>query len=600
MDWRGTLTSNIGSKYVPNIGSDTASILFIGEAPGATEESGVLPDYTPAPFIGESGNLLTVCLGRNGLSREQVYLANLCHYRPKDNKFEYLIGSNELAEGIQEVMHWIETHKPTVICTLGNWPMYFLTGKQGKKPGSGILNWRGSILLHKDPDTKVIPTIHPAAVIRDRKLYPIFDQDIKRVVEESAFRDLRLPTRKYVIAPENDVLEHYVNLLAKSDVLSVDIETFGPYLACVGFSPNPDTGICIVWNNQPQTRDAIQRILDSPAKKVFHFGTFDTEYLHLQGFTINNWHWDTMVAQHVMWSELPRALKYLTSIYTREPYYKDEGKESLGEDKKAWGARTDRNKLWIYNCKDTCVTHEIYLAQVKEMAEGPPAWDRFMKFEMKELEVASSISRAGLLVDNDRRALLHKAVMFRLTKQQDILNRLTYDGFNVNSNGANGQVQKMLYGELKLPVKRKRDGKTTTDIDALISLVALCKEKINSIRMPIPLSEWQRRFLIVKMIMLVRGDRKMMSSYILARTSADGRMRSLFKVPAAETGRWSAEKSIDGSGCNSQTFPREAIDIPDDLDKIIGEVFPDIEEIDEDESPDDSDSDSLPAEILPA
>lgn len=100
--------------------------------------------------------------------------------------------------------------------------------------------------------------------------------------------------------------------------------------------------------------------------------------------------------------------------------------------------------------------------------------------------------------------------------------------------------------------------------------------------------------------MLVRGDRKMMSSYILARTSADGRMRSLFKVPAAETGRWSAEKSIDGSGCNSQTFPREAIDIPDDLDKIIGEVFPDIEEIDEDESPDDSDSDSLPAEILPA
>src|SRR6267378_7054437 len=141
--------------------------------------------------------IFTPCLLRNGLSRpDSVFVTNLSHHRPKDNKFEYLIGSKELSDGVNEIKELIVKNKPVVICTLGSWPMYFVTGKKGKKPGSGILNWRGSILeyhLPNDgnncsdlPTIKVIPTIHPAAVYRDRKLYPIFDQDIKRVVFDSS------------------------------------------------------------------------------------------------------------------------------------------------------------------------------------------------------------------------------------------------------------------------------------------------------------------------------------------------------------------------------------------------------------------------------
>lgn len=553
------MSANIGTKYIPDEGPES-NILFVGEAPGVTEEN------EGRPFVGDSGTILTTCLGRNGLTRESVRIANLCHYRPKDNKFEYLIGSEELASGIKELVAYIERVKPSVICTLGNWPLYFITGKRGKRAGSGILNWRGSILSSQE-GVKVIPTIHPAAVLRDRKLYPIFDQDIKRAIDEQAFRDLKLPTREYVVGPPTDKLEYYVGLLSKAEKLAVDIETFGPYLACVGFSSDPGLGVCFVWDNTPTIRDAIQRVLDSPAKKIFHFGTFDTEYLHIQGFTIANYWWDTMVAQHVMWPELPRALKYLTSIYTREPYYKDEGKEALGEDKKAWGAKTDRNKLWIYNCKDATVTREIQEAQEKELNEGPPAWKRFFEFEMKELEIASHISRAGLLVDTNRRQLLEGAVTYKYVKQLDILERLTYQGFNVNSPK---QVQAVLYEALKLPVRRKRGGQVTADSDALFALIALCKEKIGTLRAPGPLAEWQRKFLIIKMIMLIRGDRKMLSSYLRARTGGDGRMRSTFKVAATETGRWAAEKYVDGTGCNSQTFPREAIEIPDDLDTFLG------------------------------
>src|SRR5205807_10187792 len=132
--------NNIGSIYVPDEGPKNASILFVGEAPGANEET------EGRPFVGEAGNFLTTVLGRNGIQRESVRLANLCHYRPRDNKFVHLLDSSQLQAGIKELSAYIYENRPTVICALGNWPLYFLTGKHGKKAGSGIFNWRGSIL----------------------------------------------------------------------------------------------------------------------------------------------------------------------------------------------------------------------------------------------------------------------------------------------------------------------------------------------------------------------------------------------------------------------------------------------------------------------
>src|SRR5258706_5757300 len=178
------MTINISTKYVPSEGNPERNIWFIGEAPGADEETGTLYHPKPGPFIGESGSVIfTPCLLRNGLARpDSVFVTNLSHYRPKDNKFTFLLGSTELADGVNEIRELIVKHKPVVVCTLGNWPMYFLTGKKGKAAGTGILNWRGSILTYSLPHTspitepyekvvaqtdaigtiKVIPTIHPA------------------------------------------------------------------------------------------------------------------------------------------------------------------------------------------------------------------------------------------------------------------------------------------------------------------------------------------------------------------------------------------------------------------------------------------------------
>jgi uracil-DNA glycosylase family 4 len=553
--------ADIGTIHVPDEGPEDAKILFVGEAPGSTEE------VDGRPFVGEAGNFLTTVLGRNGIPRESVRLANLCHYRPRDNKFDYLLDTPQLQDGIKALSEYIQSHRPTVIAALGNWPLYYLTGKQGKKAGSGILNWRGSILtcsLHGvTGQLKVIPTLHPAYLLRDRKTYPIFDQDIKRVVEDSAFPELRLPERKYVINPTGLEREIWVEELLKARILGVDVETFGPYLACVGFAPSADLAVCFVNDNSLGFDSAIRRLLSCNIPKVAHFSHFDKLYLITHGYPVVNLKHDTMVLQHVMWPELPRALKYITSIYTREPYYKDEGKESF-EDKKSWNIKSiSREKLWTYNCKDCCTMVESLEKMLVELEEGPPEWKRFYEFEMEMLDIANEMALTGIKRDEKRRQLLEAAVMMKYAEHQALLEKVIGSEINV---GSHKKIHFLLYDVLGLPVQRHyKSHKVTADDDAMIRLIGICKDKIETLKTADKKAEWQRRFLVVKMIMLIRGHRKLLSSYICVKMSEDGRGRSIFKVPATETGRWAAEKFVDDTGLNFMTLPRDPVEVPDDL-----------------------------------
>lgn len=560
------MTSRIGTVYVGDEGPGDSKIAFVGEAPGVDEE------YEHRPFIGEAGNVLERCLGRNGIQRASIDLRNLAHFRPERNKFELLLGTTELAKGIEELRESILAQKPNVIAALGNWPLYFLTEKHGKSPGSGITLWRGSILectMKELEGIKVIPTYHPAYVSRDRSKYPIFDQDIKRIISDSTFPELRLPQRKLVIGPKGDELEYWVGELLKADRLSCDIENYGTELACVGFAPSPDIGVSIDYDGSPHVVESITRLLSSNIPITFHFGTHDTTILEFfYGYQVKNYGWDTLIAQHIMWPELPRSLAYLTSIYTREPYYKHERKEDAASiDTKSWSRKVKRERLLAYNCKDVCTTAEVQIAQEQEMKEGPKNWRRFFTHEMECLETAHEISRSGMLIDKDRNTLLKGVMAYQWADYQAALNKLVGAEFNV---GSPKQVQALLYDELKLPEKTKRDSeggkKRTADEDAIVSLINFARTRLDEVVRESTKSEWRRKLAILKGILVIRGIRKLISSYIAPPggiASPDGRFRSMYKVGGTDTGRWSAETFIDKSGGPGQTLPRE----PEEIDE---------------------------------
>jgi uracil-DNA glycosylase family 4 len=556
----------LSDRYIPDDGPQDAKILLVGEAPGADEY------LERKPFVGESGALLITALNRAGVSRSEVRLANLFHYRPDKNNFKGILGEKALVDGLKELYAYIETHRPNVIAALGAYPLQFLTGKKG------IMKWRGSILSYiNDPTIKVIPTIHPAAVLRDHGLYPTFDQDIKRIIADSEFADKRLPVRKFIINPNGLEGEEWTQRLSQADFLGTDIETIknSRQILCVGFAPDPTTAVCFISSN-PESRRSIERILASDADKIFQLGTFDTIQLKLNGYEINNgrkarslgrsYFWDTLLAQHILAPELPRSLEYLTSIYTREPYYKTVGRGSIPDDEKGWSDKVEKQSLYEYNCRDCCCTIEIAIEQMKEIEAS--GLSELFNYEMQMLEVTDHISNAGMLVDNARRKLIEDTILTKWRKKQFIVDALVGSPVNVRS----PKLKDILYGKFNLPVRKNRMGGITTDEDAIVSLITYCKDHISGLKTDKSKLEWQVKLGVCQTILEIRGLRQLLSNYILEtsnkgkirRVNDDGRVRSTYKQNT-ETGRWSASKFVDGSGFNSQTLPRDPIEVPDEI-----------------------------------
>ncbi len=526
----------IGDTYVPNIGPEDSKLLLVGEAPGGQEE------IDQEPFVGDAGEKLTKVLGRNAISRSQVRLCNLSNYRPfPNNEFVHLLDTPQLERGLVNLRDSIRKHKPTVIGAMGNWPLYYLTGKQGKSPGTGITNWRGSALpctLEGCEGVKVIPTFHPSYINRDRKKYPIFDMDMKFIIEESEFPEIKQPEENFIIDPQGDLLEITTKNFLNADYLDVDIETYGMDIACIGFAASKSDAVCFGLLGSSSVRGAVTRLLHSGIPLSFHFGTFDTIVLDLNGYEVDNWiqnyKWDTHTAQHVMWLELPRSLAFLNSVYShpRRPYYKHERKGEAGDaDSKSWNPKmTKKRTLMIYNCRDVCSTQESRVIQQEKIENGPESWTRFFEFEMEQIRgPARALSVAGFYVDMERKSMLSKAVTYKWAVAQTDLNKIVGLQLNVNSPP---QVQALLYRVFKLPIKKNRvPGKAeavTADDDALVSLLNYTKSKSDSVIKSATKAKWNRMHLVIKLIRIIRRLRKRLSSYIDISISLDMRLRSIW------------------------------------------------------------------------
>lgn len=146
-----------------------AKLMFVGEAPGATE------DELLRPFVGRSGKLLDATLSRLGSDRSQVFITNIVKVRPPNNRTP---SPDEILKGRQLLLKQIEIIQPNVICTLG---ASALAGVLGNQPA--ISKLRGTCFPFQA--AWLIPTFHPAYILRDQKKLPILVQDIALAIEKS-------------------------------------------------------------------------------------------------------------------------------------------------------------------------------------------------------------------------------------------------------------------------------------------------------------------------------------------------------------------------------------------------------------------------------
>lgn len=152
---------------VPGEGSPDARIMFVGEAPGGTE------DETGRPFVGAAGQFLDAMLTGIGLQRSDVFITNLTKCRPPGNR-------DPLPDEIEACHPWLRAQlaaiRPAVICTLGRFAMTALIG-----PHLQISRVHGQP-VEKD-GVLYIPLFHPAAALHQQSLRDTLVADMQRVRE---------------------------------------------------------------------------------------------------------------------------------------------------------------------------------------------------------------------------------------------------------------------------------------------------------------------------------------------------------------------------------------------------------------------------------
>jgi DNA polymerase len=152
-------------------GNADAELMFVGEAPGASE------DEQGLPFVGRAGKLLEQLLGEIGMARADVFIANVLKCRPPGNR-DPLPAEIGNCEGY--LMSQVELIQPTVICSLGNFATKLL---RGDTTGITRLHGRAEELVIGRRAVRLYPIYHPAAALYTPAMLATLREDFSRVPE---------------------------------------------------------------------------------------------------------------------------------------------------------------------------------------------------------------------------------------------------------------------------------------------------------------------------------------------------------------------------------------------------------------------------------
>jgi uracil-DNA glycosylase len=345
-------------------------LVLLGEAMGSEEER------IGAPFVGPSGiellnqldeaKILTLT-GEDKrflrkywdtrdphlldsiwrLHSDEIHRTNVLNFHPHANKLETVCGPK--ANGIpgyptliksgyldaryepelERLSEEILVHNPNLIVCLGNTPLWALGGK------TGVSKLRGTTLYstHTVADFKILPTYHPAAVLRQWELRPTVIMDLMKAKREMAYGEIRRPNCEIWIEPTLEDIGRFIDDYVRTcDLLSVDIETAGTRVTCIGFAPRADLAIVIPFDDsraaggnywptaehERQCWEIVRGVLEDGAiGKLFQNGVYDIGFLmRSYGILVKGAKEDTMLAHHARQPESLKGLGYLGSIYT--------------------------------------------------------------------------------------------------------------------------------------------------------------------------------------------------------------------------------------------------------------------------------------------
>jgi uracil-DNA glycosylase len=355
--------NHVTEGYVP-LHRGTGSELFVGESAGEEEvKSG-------KPFVGGAGTWLNSMLRSSRIARSTISIVNTIGCRPPGNVYP---GSDKWTatsriEAYQAIQYCKQHHldpalvqiQPTRIVALGDEALVSLTGR------SGITLWRGSPLPLRgqaERGPKVVPTLHPAYLMRQPGLFSVAVRDLRRGLE--------VPPENYDLYPSIDTV---VNFTSRTFAFDFEWDEWSNITMC-GLSDRPFMSICVpfVGDYIPE----LKRIFESAEVIIGHnIVDADTTYFEKLGWNVRAKLHDTMLAQHLVQPDYRHGLAFVASVFTNKVFWKGKGEEAeddagnilpTGAQWKTWdspdsiprefggyGGCTSGDESWrLYNARDT-------------------------------------------------------------------------------------------------------------------------------------------------------------------------------------------------------------------------------------------------------
>lgn len=454
-----------------------ARIMLVGEAWGADEEREGIP------FVGASGQELNRMLHEAGIMRSECFVSNVVNQRPPGNDITAWIAMKKkdvtkahvplldkmvlpvVRDGYAALLAEIDAVQPNLIVAFGNTAMWALTGNWG------IRNWRGSQLSLKRAlpagqaiVPKVIPTVHPAAVLREWSFRAAVVADLRRAARHLSTREYQPPAWKFIVRPSFDQAISTLDMLAKrleaADQglwLDLDLETRAGHIACCGISWSRTEAICIpfmcvenregYWSVDEEAHLIwrLYKLLTHPRVSVrWQNGLYDAQYIHRWWHFVPRGAQDTMISQHSIFSDQPKSLAYQASVYADwYVYWKDEGKD--------WDRKMGEDQLWAYNCLDCIYTREV--GEVELQVAEQMGLKQVHDFQQQMFWPVLQAMQRGVRVIKENRNRLAAEIQEQIDLRQGLLEQILGRHINVRSAP---QMLDLFYRELGQPVIMKR------------------------------------------------------------------------------------------------------------------------------------------------
>lgn len=339
------------------------SAAFLEGGPPSRGDRALLAELPALPLVGPSGRLFDQMCRAAGIDRLDCMVTNV---------FEYMAPSNNVAPWLRDpdlMLHVrvrltreLAEAGANVVVPMGGTALRLLTGRDdiSKAAGSPCL---ATELL---PGAKLLPCLHPAFILRNYKMLPLFLGALERAKREAELGpSLEFPFREFLLEPTLAEVRKWVYTmdghlldsrgepfrpLLSADLLSVDIETGWGQITCIAFAPDEEHSICIpfvdlrspnrsYWptiEEELEVWSLVKEVLESPVPKVLQNGVYDAAWLlEKMGIRTMNYAHDTRLMHHALFPELPKDLGTLISLYSQAPQTKHWGVRKAEEKRDA-------------------------------------------------------------------------------------------------------------------------------------------------------------------------------------------------------------------------------------------------------------------------